>query len=31
MELESYIGLIFMGLLIMSMVITLIVDEFKKK
>jgi hydroxyacyl-ACP dehydratase HTD2-like protein with hotdog domain len=31
MESESYIGLVIMGALIVTMVITLIVDEIKKK
>jgi hypothetical protein len=31
MESESYIGLVIMGVLIVTMVITLIVDEIKKK
>jgi hydroxyacyl-ACP dehydratase HTD2-like protein with hotdog domain len=31
MESESYIGLVIMGALIVTMVISLIVDEIKKK
>lgn len=31
MESESYIGLVIMGSLIVTMVISLIVDEIKKK
>jgi hypothetical protein len=31
MESESYIGLVIMGSLIVAMVITIIVDEIKKK
>jgi len=31
MESESYIGLVIMGALIVTMVIALIVDEIKKK